>query len=110
MAHPLSYIELAWYVGVALGAFKLLSEFAITMIAIFGKDKLSDRAFRVLELTRRRRLPGQAGDRPRAPRGEVTERGEPPTGPGMPLAAESRWGTRPPEWRSPGQDVTRPGA
>jgi hypothetical protein len=53
MAHHLSYIDLAWHVGIALGAFRLLSQFAIKMIAIFAKEKFSDRAFEVLKLRQR---------------------------------------------------------
>jgi hypothetical protein len=50
MMHHLGYIELIWYVGLGLGAFKLLSNFAIKMIAIFGREEFSNRAFRVLRM------------------------------------------------------------
>ena|ERR1700733_5878115 len=50
MMHHLGYIELAWYVSLGLGAFKLLSNFAIKMIAIFGREEFSNRAFRVLRM------------------------------------------------------------
>jgi hypothetical protein len=47
----MDYIELAWYIGVALGGFRLLSQFIIKMIAIFAGDKHSARAFEVLRIT-----------------------------------------------------------
>jgi hypothetical protein len=50
MAHHMDYIELAWYVGVVLGGFRLLSQFIIKMIAIFASDKISKRAFEVLRI------------------------------------------------------------
>jgi hypothetical protein len=52
MVHYLGYVELTWYVSLGLYAFRLLSQFAIKMIAIFARDKFSDRAFRVLRISR----------------------------------------------------------
>lgn len=51
MAHHLDYIELAWYISVGLGAFRILSQFAIKMIAIFARDTFSTRAFEVLKIS-----------------------------------------------------------
>ena len=51
MAQHLDYIELAWYIGVSLGGFRLLSQFVIKMIAIFAEDKHSARAFEVLRIS-----------------------------------------------------------
>lgn len=48
MAHHLGYFELTWYVSLGLGAFRVLSQFAIKIIAIFAADKFSARAFEVL--------------------------------------------------------------
>jgi hypothetical protein len=52
MAHHLEYIQLAWYIGMGLGAFRLISQFVIKMIAIFAREKFSDRAFEVLTIRR----------------------------------------------------------
>lgn len=57
MSHHWEYIELAWYIAVGLGAFRVLSQFAIKMIAIFGRDKFSERAFQVLRISRAERAP-----------------------------------------------------
>jgi hypothetical protein len=74
MMHHLGYIELVWYVSLGLGAFKLLSNFAIKMIAIFGREEFSNRAFRVLKMNlmehrssifrsrMAKRLPAQSSD------------------------------------------------
>ncbi len=50
MAHHLDYLQLTWYVSVGLGVFKLLSQFAIKLIAIFAREKFSERAFEVLRI------------------------------------------------------------
>jgi hypothetical protein len=55
MAHHLNYLELAWYASMGLGSFRLLSQFAIKMIAIFAKDKFSARAFAVLRIGKQER-------------------------------------------------------
>jgi hypothetical protein len=51
MAHHLDYMQLTWYVSLGLGTFRILSQFAIKMIAIFGSDKFSARAFGVLRIS-----------------------------------------------------------
>jgi|HubBroStandDraft_1064217.scaffolds.fasta_scaffold04345_3 hypothetical protein len=51
MTHHLNYSELTLYVSLGLGAFRLLSQFAIKIIAIFAADKFSARAFEVLRIS-----------------------------------------------------------
>jgi hypothetical protein len=51
MAHPWDYIELMGYISAALGAFRVLSQFAIKMIAIFAREEFSKRAFQVLKIS-----------------------------------------------------------
>lgn len=45
----LGYLELTSYVSLGLGAFRLISQFVIRMIAIFAREEFSSRAFKVLE-------------------------------------------------------------
>jgi len=81
MAHHLNYIELAWYVGTGLGSFKMLSRFAIQMIAIFARDKFSARAFKVLALGQRGHraaiFRSRTSDNPRSALRELEARGAP---------------------------------
>lgn len=110
MVHYLSYIEWAWLVGIALGAFRLLSQFAIKMIAIFAKKEFSDRAFEVLKLRRRKHraamTASKTSDELHSPRSEVEDEGQATAETNMPLAAGNRR-TRPSGRRSAGQDHTR---
>jgi hypothetical protein len=110
MMHYLSYIDLVWLVGIALGAFRLLSQFAIKMIAIFAKEKFSDRAFEVLKLRRRKHraamTASKTSDELRSPRSEVEGRGQEEAETDIPLAAGNR-SARPSGRRSAGQDHTR---
>jgi hypothetical protein len=102
MAHHLNYLELASYVSLGLGAFRMLSQFAIKMIAIFARDQFSARAFAVLRIGRRERPADAFGDRTdnKAPaqRGELEVTGaserEPPAGRDMHVAAGGQRRTR----------------
>ena len=80
MMHHLGYIELIWYVSLGLGAFKLLSNFAIKMIAIFGREEFSNRAFKVLRMNlmehRAGIFRGRAAQKPPAQSGDLNEIGE----------------------------------
>jgi hypothetical protein len=66
MAHHLDYFELIGYVSLGLGAFRVLSQFVIKMIAIFAREEFSKRAFEVLRISPMERaasiLRGRAGD------------------------------------------------
>jgi hypothetical protein len=107
MAHHLSYIQLAWHVGIALFAFRQISQFAIKMIAIFARDKFSARAFEVLKLGQRRQtISGRASGRPRVPRREIAEKDMPRAGTGIPLT-QGRRGDRVPGRRPSTRDSPR---
>jgi hypothetical protein len=51
MVHPINYIELTGYVSLGLGVFRIVSQFAIKMIAIFAREEFSKRAFEVLKIS-----------------------------------------------------------
>jgi hypothetical protein len=77
MALHLTYIELAWFLGI-LSALRLLFQFAIKMIAIFARDEFSARAFKVLKLGRREHhaaiSDSRTSDEPRTPYSEADAR------------------------------------
>jgi hypothetical protein len=102
MAHHLNYLELASYVSLGLGAFRMLSQFAIKMIAIFARDKFSARAFAVLRIGRRERpadaFGGRTDHKAPAQRGELevmgTSERQPPARRDMPVVAGGQRRTR----------------
>jgi hypothetical protein len=110
MVHYLSYIDWVWLAAIALGALRLLSQFAIKMIAIFARKEFSDRAFEVLKLRRRKHLAATTASKTseelRSPRSEVEDVGQAKAETDMPLAAGNR-GTRQSGRRSAGQEHTR---
>jgi hypothetical protein len=77
MMHHLGYIELVGYASLGLGAFKLLSNFVIKMIAIFGREEFSNRAFRVLRMNlmehRSSILRSRTAQKPPAQSGDLAE-------------------------------------
>jgi hypothetical protein len=63
MAHHLDYVELTWGISMGLSAFRILSQFAIKMIAIFAKKEISERAFEVLRISWTQRAISSLRDR-----------------------------------------------
>lgn len=80
MAQHLDYLELIGYFSLGLGAFRVLSHFAIKMIAIFAREEISKRAFEVLKIGSIERaannLRGRADGKPRVRATGHTEIGD----------------------------------
>jgi hypothetical protein len=77
MAHHLDYLELIWYSSLGLGAFRVVSQFAIKMIAIFAREEFSKRAFEVLKISSIERaantLRGRADNRRHTGQNEISD-------------------------------------
>jgi hypothetical protein len=100
MVHHLDYIELTWSISVGLGAFRILSQFAIKMIAIFARKKTSERAFEVLRISWTERAIGSLRDKDRVSGTQARQQSGVPTS--EPSACQQRHetGTAGPRIRS----------